>query len=166
MARKETGCFEYKVVPAPRKGVRAKGAKTPEARFAAALMEIMNEMGAEGWEYLRADTLPCEQRSGLTGKATVYHNMLVFRRVIAPAGQEAQAGGATAAPETPATGQPAAQAPAPEAPAAKTPAPERAAKADSAPRRRLGSARGERGASEDGEAPRLGPARKRSAPES
>jgi len=37
-------------------------------------------MGADGCEYLRADTLPCEERQGLTSKTVKYHSMLVFRR--------------------------------------------------------------------------------------
>lgn len=72
--------FEYKVVPAPSKGTKAKGLKTTGERFAQALMDIMNSQGREGWEYIRADTLPVEERSGLTGKSTTYQNMLVFRR--------------------------------------------------------------------------------------
>lgn len=76
--------YEYKVVPAPRRGEKVKGAKTVEDRFAVALARVMNEQGAEGWEYLRADTLPCEERVGLTGKATHFHHMLVFRRALAP----------------------------------------------------------------------------------
>ena len=75
--------YEYKVLPAPTKGKKAKGIKGAEAQFAHALSELMNEMGAEGWEYLRADTLPAETRSGLTGKTTVFRNMLVFRRAVA-----------------------------------------------------------------------------------
>lgn len=74
--------FEYKVLPAPQRGQKAKGAKTTEARFAHALMEVMNELGAEGWEYLRADTLPCEERVGLTGRTTRFQNMLIFRRAL------------------------------------------------------------------------------------
>jgi hypothetical protein len=73
--------FEYRVVPAPKRGVKAKGAKTAEERFAVALSDVMNALGAEGWDYVRSDVLPCEERQGLTGKATVYHTMLVFRRV-------------------------------------------------------------------------------------
>ncbi|MCF6445250.1 DUF4177 domain-containing protein [Nereida sp. MMG025] len=72
--------FEYKVVPAPTRGKRAKGAKGPSGRFANALETIMNQMGADGWEYLRTDTLPSEERSGLTSRVTVFQNMLVFRR--------------------------------------------------------------------------------------
>lgn len=72
--------YEYKVVPAPARGLKAKGVKTPEDRFAHALQTAMNELAADGWEYLRADTLPCEQREGLISKTTVFQNMLVFRR--------------------------------------------------------------------------------------
>ena len=72
--------FEYKVVPAPAKGLKAKGIKTPEERFANALQVVMNDMGADGWEYLRADILPSEERQGLRGSHTVYRSMLVFRR--------------------------------------------------------------------------------------
>ena len=74
--------FEYSVVPAPRKGQKAKGVKSTEDRFAYALEAIMNEKGAEGWEYVRTDTLPSEERQGLTGSKTVYQNMMVFRRSL------------------------------------------------------------------------------------
>ena len=72
--------YEYRVVPAPKKGKKAKGVKTAEGRFAAALGDCMNEMAADGWEYLRTDTLPSEERAGITGRTTVFQNMLVFRR--------------------------------------------------------------------------------------
>jgi hypothetical protein len=72
--------YEYKVIPAPLRGLKAKGVKTGEERFALALQTAMNEQAADGWEYLRTDTLPNEQREGLLSKTTVYQNMLVFRR--------------------------------------------------------------------------------------
>lgn len=75
--------FEYKVVPAPTRGKKARGVKTAADRFAHALGEVMNELAADGWEYLRTDTLPSEERSGLTGRTTVFQNMLVFRRAVA-----------------------------------------------------------------------------------
>lgn len=80
--------YEYRVIPAPKRGIKAKGAKTAEDRFAVALAEVMNAQGAEGWDYVRSDMLPCEERQGLTGKATVYHTLLVFRRAIATAQAE------------------------------------------------------------------------------
>ena len=60
--------FEYKVVPAPHKGTKAKGVKTPETRFANSIEITLNEMAAQGWDYQRAETLPCEERQVLTGK--------------------------------------------------------------------------------------------------
>lgn len=74
--------FEYKVVPAPTRGLKAKGVKGTQARFANALQTVMNDLGADGWEYQRTDTLPVEERQGLTGKTTNFQNMLVFRRVL------------------------------------------------------------------------------------
>ena len=74
--------FEYKVVPAPMRGLKAKGVKGSPARFANALETVMNDLGADGWEYQRTDTLPVEERQGLTGKTTSFQNMLVFRRVL------------------------------------------------------------------------------------
>lgn len=74
--------FEYKVIPAPKRGERARGVKTTEDRFAYALTRLMNDLGAQGWEYVRADALPCEERVGLTGTKTTFQNVLVFRRVV------------------------------------------------------------------------------------
>jgi hypothetical protein len=81
--------YEYRVVPAPSRGVKVKGAKTTEARFAHALSELMNALADEGWEYQRADTLPCEERVGLTGRRTRHHSMLVFRRALPGTAQAA-----------------------------------------------------------------------------
>jgi len=72
--------FEYRVVPAPVRGRKGKGLKSPAERFANALAAEINAQAAAGWEYLRTDTLPAEERSGLTGRTTVFQNMLIFRR--------------------------------------------------------------------------------------
>lgn len=102
--------FEYRVIPAPAKGEKDRGLKTGAERFAHALTRAMNDMARDGWEYLRADTLPAEERSGLTSKTTVYHNLLVFRRAVAagadpgralPAPERAEAPPAQAHPEEP-----------------------------------------------------------------
>ncbi len=95
--------YEYKVVPAPQKGEKAKGAKTTADRFAVALTSLMNQLGRDGWDYVRADTLPCEERTGFTGRTTTtYQNMLVFRRVVEMASAqqpEAKSGLSAYAPE-------------------------------------------------------------------
>ncbi|EPX87173.1 hypothetical protein ruthe_00844 [Rubellimicrobium thermophilum DSM 16684] len=84
---------EYRILPAPRRAPRVRGARTAEQRFARALEEIINAQAREGWEYLRADTLPCEQRQGwFSGRVTVNQTLLVFRRALA----ERQGAGAPA----------------------------------------------------------------------
>ncbi len=74
--------YEYKVVPAPPRGEKIRGAKTTEDRFAHTLCAVMNAQSREGWEYLRAETLPSEERVGFTKRQTVYLNLLVFRRPV------------------------------------------------------------------------------------
>jgi hypothetical protein len=74
--------FEFKVIPAPKRGEKARGVKTTEDRFALALTTLMNQLGAEGWDYVRADSLPCEERVGFTSTKTTFQNVLVFRRAI------------------------------------------------------------------------------------
>jgi len=96
--------YEYKVVPAPVRGEKVKGIKGTDARFAYKLTELMNALARDGWEYLRADSLPCEERTGLTRSLTVTQlNLLVFRRMIAaPVPVTAEAPAASAAPAQPA----------------------------------------------------------------
>lgn len=72
--------FEYKVIAAPDRGEKTRGAKTPGDRYAQALTTVLNRMAREGWDYVRAEMLPSEERSGLTRRTTVYNNVLVFRR--------------------------------------------------------------------------------------
>jgi len=74
--------FEYKVVPAPAKGTKAKGVKTPQGRFAVTIEQLLNDMGADGWEFQRAELLPSEERQGLTGSTTNWRNVMVFRRPV------------------------------------------------------------------------------------
>lgn len=72
--------YEYKVVPAPTRGRKARGIKGAHGRFANALEMIMNEMAEDGWEFQRTETLPSEERAGLTSTTTTYRNIMVFRR--------------------------------------------------------------------------------------
>ncbi|ARO14799.1 hypothetical protein BVG79_01453 [Ketogulonicigenium robustum] len=94
--------FEYRVVAAPRRAEKHRGAKSTEDRFTRTLEVLMNEMAADGWDYQRAESLPCEERHGLTGRTTVYQSVLVFRRPVA-APQQAPA----IAPTAPASAVPA-----------------------------------------------------------
>ena len=93
---------DYRVIPAPTRGKKAPGLKTAEARFARAIETCINDMAADGWDYMRADILPSAERQGLTGTQTVYRTLLVFRRPR----EDAEARGAQAdAPEISATHQ-------------------------------------------------------------
>lgn len=74
--------YEYKVVPAPDRGEKTRGAKSAGDRYAQAMTSLLNRMARDGWDYVRADMLPSEERTGLTRRTTVYHHMLVFRRTM------------------------------------------------------------------------------------
>lgn len=80
--------FEYRVIPAPTRGQKVKGAKTADARFAHAIEAQLNEMAADGWQFHRAETLPSVERSGLTSTTTTYRSVLVFQRPVAGAAAE------------------------------------------------------------------------------
>ena len=75
--------FQYKVIPAPTRGLKSRGIKGSGARFAHGIESKLNELALEGWEYIRAETLPAEEREGLMSKTTVFQNLLVFRKPIA-----------------------------------------------------------------------------------
>lgn len=83
--------YEYLAVPAPTTGIKAKGAKSTSERFAVAMTDAINEMAAEGWQYVRAETLPCEERKGLTGTQTSFQNVLIFRRELSRVGAAEEA---------------------------------------------------------------------------
>lgn len=74
--------YEYRVIPAPLRGKKAKGLKTSSDRFSFALQEVMNEQSAEGWEYHRAETLPFEERSRMGRKSSGFQSVLIFRRLL------------------------------------------------------------------------------------
>ncbi len=97
--------YDYTAIAAPTRADKAKDAKAPTDRYALTLATELNRMAADGWEYVRAEVLPSEERSGLTGRTTVWHNLLIFRRLIDGA-------------------QPPAPVPQPEYPVAATPMPD------------------------------------------
>lgn len=74
------GSYEYKVITAPTKGARGPGVKGADGRFANSLERAINDLAAEGWEYQRAETLPSDERTGLSSTQTVYRSLLIFRR--------------------------------------------------------------------------------------
>jgi hypothetical protein len=77
--------YEYKVVPAPGRAGKHKGAGGVEARFALTLAEVMNEHGANGWHYLRSETMPVEDKRMLRKSSVDDVTVLVFQRLRAAA---------------------------------------------------------------------------------
>ncbi|HWL57524.1 MAG TPA: DUF4177 domain-containing protein [Paracoccus sp. (in: a-proteobacteria)] len=107
--------YEYTVIPAPGRAEKSKGAKAGIERFAATLGDVLNTMARDGWEYVRAEVLPAEERSGLTSRTTIYHNLLIFRRPTGPVPlREPTPAAANAAPEAPPAAPAPVTAPAPE----------------------------------------------------
>lgn len=75
--------FEYKCVGAPERARRKKGAKTRTDRVALAMQEAIAQEATDGWEYLRTDLIPIEERSGMFGRTHEVHRaVMVFRRSL------------------------------------------------------------------------------------
>ncbi|MBR9864076.1 MAG: DUF4177 domain-containing protein [Rhodobacteraceae bacterium] len=75
--------YEYKAVPAPNRPKKVKGVKTTAGRFAAVLTDTINDLAKEGWEYLRSDSMPVEEKPGLLkSRVETYQTILVFRRAL------------------------------------------------------------------------------------
>ena len=74
--------IEYKVVPAPRKAKPRKGARGKPEALARAMEELIKKEAGAGWEYLRADLIPCEERRSFFSRPIEMHRaMLVFRKL-------------------------------------------------------------------------------------
>lgn len=79
---------EYKTVPAPRRVKKIKGVKGPEATLAKMVEEIISEQASSGWDYVRTDTFPVEEKPGwFASRETILKGVMVFRR----GGQPSQA---------------------------------------------------------------------------
>jgi hypothetical protein len=134
--------YEYAVLPAPERIRRVKGAKGTAERFAHALAEVMNGMAREGWDYVRAETLPCEEGGWLSGRRRSEQSVLVFRRAR-PERRSAPAERAAPRPESPeAIAAAAAAALHPERPPARRLGPAGQDPAPARPRHPLGPAAG------------------------
>lgn len=73
--------YEYKCVGAPERARRAKGAKTRTDRVARALQEVIEAEANAGWEYLRTDLIPVEEKPGFFARPREVHRaVLIFRR--------------------------------------------------------------------------------------
>ncbi|MFD1914323.1 DUF4177 domain-containing protein [Halodurantibacterium flavum] len=148
--------YEYKVIPAPVRGAKLRGVRDERERFAQTISQVMNDMALQGWEYQRAETLPCEERKGLFKRETSYQNLLVFRRAQHDEAQDAVLS------DTPRLKEPALERHSPAAefrePQVQPVAPPPQAHGSAAPSPAAAAA-SLRPDAEDGRAPRLGPIR-------
>ena len=96
--------YEYKCIAAPEKARRRRGAKTRTDRVALAIEEILQAECTGGWEYLRADLIPVEEKNGFFSRTQEVHRaILIFRRAIRAQGATAlQTQAAAVAPQAPA----------------------------------------------------------------
>ncbi|QIE54731.1 hypothetical protein G5B40_04305 [Pikeienuella piscinae] len=85
--------YSYKTVAAPRKPRKTRGVRGAEALIAHAVGEIIQAEAANGWEYLRTDSIPVEEGGGVFSRAvTVWRAVMVFRRAVdAPSRNDAAA---------------------------------------------------------------------------
>ncbi|MCV2863650.1 DUF4177 domain-containing protein [Defluviimonas sp. WL0075] len=75
--------YEYKAVPLPEKGEKAPGARTADERYAHAIVQMMNRLGRDGWDYVRSDTFTREDKVGLARRSvTVHQTLMIFRRPL------------------------------------------------------------------------------------
>jgi hypothetical protein len=73
--------YEYKVAPAPKRLKRVRGVSSTAELFAVTLAEAINVAARDGWEYVRAESLPAEQAGGWFRRgAEVIETVLIFRR--------------------------------------------------------------------------------------
>ncbi|MEM6679105.1 MAG: hypothetical protein AAF675_14670 [Pseudomonadota bacterium] len=83
--------YQYKLVGAPERGQRRRGARSGSERIAAAMQDLVAQHAQEGWEYLRTDTIPVVERVGLLGaRRERLRAVMVFRRALRQAGAERQ----------------------------------------------------------------------------
>jgi hypothetical protein len=77
--------FEYKCVGGPERPKRLRGSSRSD-RVAFAMQEIIDAEAVDGWEYLRTDLVPVEEKAGLFSRTQEVHRaVLIFRREIAAA---------------------------------------------------------------------------------
>lgn len=73
--------YDYKVTPAPKQIKRIKGVSGTAELFAATLSDAINAAARDGWEYVRAESLPATESGGWFRRgAEVIETVLVFRR--------------------------------------------------------------------------------------
>ncbi len=73
--------YDYKVVPAPRRARKVKGVTGAPELFALTLMDAINEVARQGWEYYRCESLMVEGPAGWFKRPSSEEQVvLIFRR--------------------------------------------------------------------------------------
>jgi hypothetical protein len=77
----EPMAVEYKCVGAPERPKKKRGAKSRSDRVAAVMQEVIDAEAVDGWEYLRTDLVPVEEKTGWFSRAHEVHRaVLIFKR--------------------------------------------------------------------------------------
>lgn len=151
--------YDYKVTPAPKRMKRVKGIKTTAELFSMTLAEAINAAARDGWEYVRAESLPATEEGGWFRRPVeVIETVLIFRRPRETLGPRLAAAKADPAP---ALGLGPVRIGAPERPLTERLAPERAIPERAAPatlRREPRLGEQQEAATPLRSTPRLGPA--------
>ncbi len=79
---RNTAMHEYKVVPAPLRAEKSRGLKTTADRFANTLAERINAEAAGGWQFVRTETLPCEERRRWGANRATTQVVMIFAREL------------------------------------------------------------------------------------
>jgi hypothetical protein len=75
--------FEFKTVAAPRRVKKVKGVKGRNESLAAMVEAIIHDESAGGWDYVRTDIFPIEEKpSWFSSHAEVHKGVMVFRRGV------------------------------------------------------------------------------------
>lgn len=75
--------FEYKCVGGPERPRRLRGTHSRSDRVAVAMQEIIGAEAVDGWEYLRTDLVPVEEKAGIFSRPQEVHRaVLIFRREV------------------------------------------------------------------------------------
>lgn len=89
--------YQYKIIGAPERGLKKRGARSGSERIAAAMQEIIAEYALDGWEYMRTDMVPCVESGGLFSRSReVQRAVMVFRRDMRAQAQQLRRRGAGA----------------------------------------------------------------------
>ncbi len=73
--------YEYQVVKTPSKSTKYKGMEKGADTFAQTLMDGMNELARDGWQFVRTEVM-MEERRSIFGNSRVNHDYMIYRRSL------------------------------------------------------------------------------------